>query len=520
MFSMEKSNTADNVYVNISMKNKQSVRRLPATFNATYTEAILDNPSDHYCAVVKFEIPLSTLPLMVMPLKDRNDKERKQYLKYTTGTADSTVNPAGGSFINGSGTSFSPDMIGGTIVYASGATLDITGYVSPTQLLSSSSGVNPNQSYEIYNGTLYRKNTISQSGTTVTLDDLLFTSGFKNNMIGGTIIYSNGQVVDVTDLQNSITLTASAPLTINSSSYKLYYSYSPNISQFIVGVCQNNQPNTGVLGYSRNVEFVPVDQIVKPEDVDYPYVYSYNTLIEYMNQALFDAWVSAGSPGGVDNQPYFNYSSESNLINIVIPEQFYTAGGNKWTVYWNDEMDHRIPSFSTYISDVPELFYGRYEVKTSQLDYNSYNILKSESTPGAGDAIYTISQDYSTVDYLNSIRKIIMTTRTIPIRKEFYPPSNSVNSGVSNSISIMNDFQLDLSNTGGSQRQVALYEANPYRLIDMTSNTPFRRIDLQIFWADEENELRPLFLNAHESATVKLGFFSKKLFNNEIDFSE
>lgn len=517
---MNSNSSVDNVYLSLSMQNNTSDLKGPATFSATYQEDIISKPSDYYMSVVKFEIPLQTLPLMVLPLY--SPIQNRQYSTYAIGTV-STVITGSGSDIIGVGTAFTSDMVGSTIVLASGNNFSVTEYVSPTLLRTNVAQVNPNQAYTLYNGDLASTNTVTQVGTTVTLNSLFQTRGFTQNMVGGSLIYPTGQVVTVLSVQNSITMTVSAPVAIGPTSYKIYFNANPNISQTIVGVCPNNQPGsaagvapyTPIPGFSRNLEFVPQSQFIKVGDIDYAYVYTYNQLIQMMNQALFDSWVAAGSPGGVDNQPYFHFNPSTSLINIVLPQEFVEAGANGWTVLWNDEINAMIPSFQSYLSKDPAFFAGRYELNTNQLSYDSNYILTPESAPAAGDAIYMMPQDYNTIDYINSIRKIVLTTRTIPIRKEYFPPENSINSGLSNTIPIMSDFQINLDNVTGAQRSVAIYEANPYRLIDLISDSPMRRIDVELYWSDQENRLYPIFINNHDSATIKLGFFSKKLYNSD-----
>lgn len=61
----------DNVYLNINIDNPATNTRLaPAVYDVTKTIPILDDCSQYYCAVERFTIPLSTVPLFIVPHED------------------------------------------------------------------------------------------------------------------------------------------------------------------------------------------------------------------------------------------------------------------------------------------------------------------------------------------------------------------------------------------------------------------------------------------------------------------
>lgn len=68
--------TPDNVYLNVNIKNpieKNSLNNIKeepifAWFNKTYTEPIINDCSLYYVSVIRFDVPLSTLPLFIMPI--------------------------------------------------------------------------------------------------------------------------------------------------------------------------------------------------------------------------------------------------------------------------------------------------------------------------------------------------------------------------------------------------------------------------------------------------------------------
>ena len=59
----------DNIYYNVIFNNT-SENETPtiAKYSFTNTLIILENPSEYFCSIIRFEIPLSEVPLYIMPI--------------------------------------------------------------------------------------------------------------------------------------------------------------------------------------------------------------------------------------------------------------------------------------------------------------------------------------------------------------------------------------------------------------------------------------------------------------------
>lgn len=380
--------TVDNIYINCSINNPGDgnvLERKPARFNVTYEQPIIDDATDYYMSVIKFEIPLQGLPLFIFPIK-------------------------------------------------------------------------PNQG-------------------------------------------------------------------------------NPNMSPLSVGVCENTDPTVPTTlpltpGNDSPVTWVqqqqgitaPIQnqsyQVVTP----YYYCYSYSHFVWLINRALNTAWGLAGSPGGAGKFPYFEYDTNTKLINLIMPYEFVNAAsgtGFGWTVYFNDFASYYFQAFDYNLN------YTRFEIATHSLATNNSYIAGPPypqaitTTAGPPDLIepvrgpgltYIIKSEYPANDYINSVRKIVFTTNQLPVVKEYFPsPGQSQSSDVSY-LGVLTDFNLDINNVAGSQRSIALYDANIYKMIDLINPTPIRSIDLQIYWADGANNLYPLEIGNLDTVNIKLAFFSKKAY--------
>ncbi len=60
----------DNVYVDVKVSNDGSERFVLAKYSQQKSEAILDDPSQYYLALVRWRVPGSFFPLLIMPIQD------------------------------------------------------------------------------------------------------------------------------------------------------------------------------------------------------------------------------------------------------------------------------------------------------------------------------------------------------------------------------------------------------------------------------------------------------------------
>lgn len=249
---------------------------------------------------------------------------------------------------------------------------------------------------------------------------------------------------------------------------------------------------------------------------DLLYVYSYQIICERVNAALLAAWTAAGSPGG--QQPYYVFENER--FSLIMPYSFVSAATTNpaaqgWSVFVDVNLLEVFPGFRYNLSSDQQ----RYEIPIDYLSYSkNYWATEPYGTitlgPPAVPDTYKLDQEYTSFEYLSSARKIVMTSNTIPARKEYYPVPTNFNpnansTGVNNGLGIISDFQLDLTNRPGEQRSIATYNADLYRMVDLVSTHPMRKIDVNLFWSDAFNNLFPLYISPYGTINIKLGFFHK-----------
>ena len=310
-----------------------------------------------------------------------------------------------------------------------------------------------------------------------------------------------------------------------------------NLTTFVVGVCQEEDrallPNPPLTpGFEAPVIWetqnwgtpVPVQNQPVQVITEYYDCYSYKHLIYLVNLALSNAWVAAGSPGayaGTDilafgtGTPYFVYDSKSKLINLIMPMNFVENGDVaspiKWKVYVNDNLGYFFQAFDYEINR------NRFEIATHSLRSNSSYIALHpyrENTLDAAARVltetqYIIESEYPANEYINSIRKIVFVSNSLPIAKENFPAPYAGESGQVSYLGVMTDFNIDGTNTSGFQRSILTYESILYRMIDLNTSAPIRNFDFAVYWADNNNNLFPINIGNLDAVSIKLGFFKK-----------
>lgn len=101
----------------------------------------------------------------------------------------------------------------------------------------------------------------------------------------------------------------------------------------------------------------------------------------------------------------------------------------------------------------------------------------------------------------NSIRSLVLTTGTVPIKAE-YIPNSTQGSTSDNFIPILTDFE-PLQSSGNDRSLIQYYPTSEYRLIDLRGATPLNTFDLQIYWQDKQQNRYPLYLPPLGSADIK-----------------
>jgi hypothetical protein len=255
--------------------------------------------------------------------------------------------------------------------------------------------------------------------------------------------------------------------------------------------------------------------------------YSYDTFVSMVNVAIAAAYAAfraanPAAPQAVANQaPFLIYDAPTQLFSWVWhnswatapPATFpYPAGTAK--VFLNYTLLSVFDGFRILLvggrTDVP--------INNDQADYVFEELGDNGfvGVPALANTSVT-QQSFVCVDLLATIRRVVVTTSSLPIVSEAVPGSSPIaglisGANVASTLPILTDFvpQIDLSN---DVRSIVYYVPTAqYRLTNLISDLPLYRVQLSFWWQATDGTLSPIVLSRNQQASAKLAFFKKSLY--------
>lgn len=284
-----------------------------------------------------------------------------------------------------------------------------------------------------------------------------------------------------------------------------------NLTPLIIGITY-----LGV-DYPVNIIYVPENTLNAPSQnvvgqqviTPYYFVYTYQNLIESINTALGTAITNSGFPLAGSQTPFFFLDHNTQLIKLVVPNSF-TTGVNHPTIFMNELL------LANYLETFEGQFIGYNQPNGKDFIFDLDNPTPDQAyglfntVPTTPPVYWIFSQEYTILNYWTSLRKIIISTTTIPIVNEFISLGN--NSGVAGSFPIITDFTPALEFAGQSRSVAYYYPTSQYRLVDMISDTPLYKINLILYWEDKLGNLFPIYISRYQQANIKIAFLRKSLY--------
>lgn len=289
----------------------------------------------------------------------------------------------------------------------------------------------------------------------------------------------------------------------------------PNLSTLVLGINYNGNDYASYVNYIPNSPnwFPPpiqnnITQVITP----YYYVYTYSELMDMLNQTLITLWANSGLAGSYPNlsPPRFFFEPESQLIRITVP--FIFVRSPIASIFYN-------VSALRFLDNYPAIYFGQNQPNGKDFQFKFYDQIENYYPPATIanpplPSYYTYLQDYKLLYYYASLRKLLFVSQTLPIANEIVTYKNNVSEY--STLPVITDFVLD-SNIAGESRGIAVYNPTAqYRLVDLSGNSPISSVDIQIYWVDQYDNIYPINIIPGQVASLKLGFFRKELYKNDI----
>lgn len=297
---------------------------------------------------------------------------------------------------------------------------------------------------------------------------------------------------------------------------------NPNLTPLVIGISYNGVDYPQHVIFETQLSAIPPPAQNMPYTVytDYYNIYEYQWMIKLINTALLASFNLSPLPGlfGGYVPPYYNFNETTQLIELIIPKYFHTLTAPAVaipTININYSFYQFLENF-TYVG----LSYGPTEINnfnayldTSYLnDINGYALYGT--APTSPPTYYILQQSAFSMQYWNPVKKILFTSDSIPIRKEFVQINQS--SGLAPSLPIITDFTPTVENSTASRSIAYYFPTAQYRLADILTNGPVQKISLKVYWEDLYGNINPMTIGSYQQANVKMAFLRKSLYKHKL----
>jgi hypothetical protein len=252
-----------------------------------------------------------------------------------------------------------------------------------------------------------------------------------------------------------------------------------------------------------------------PQNFIYYSLYSYEHFCTLINTAIATAFalilpLLPAPPAGTNYQaPYFTYDGTTRLFSYFTDATFLNTTVNNiqlWSnIFMNDNFDNAFDQEYYGFQILPSGKNVRFVIRDRGITK------KYEDATAVDGFIYKQTQEYTTISSMESFTSLILRSVSLPINNEaltLQPQRGQRNgSGIgSGSESIISDFEIDIGAGNYLKPAIHYIPTAEYRRITMNGQTPIQRIDIEILWKDNFDNLYPLLIPAHQIATIKILF--------------
>jgi hypothetical protein len=298
---------------------------------------------------------------------------------------------------------------------------------------------------------------------------------------------------------------------------KSFPNTDPNITELAVVLSYNgiNSDPINVIYFSQTQRYAvpPPLSITNPNAsvIPYYYIYNYQHVLDMANIALASALTNLQAKPGTGaiaaaTPPFFTYDAVTELLTLNATAAFYDTSALALPI----KIFGNTP-FISFFDAFPFLDVNTFLFAPS-LDTYQFLIKDTGNNTTAGVIHYL--QEYVIVGLWNVFKTLVFTTGTIPIEAELIPSLD----GSGNTIGrrILTDFDpLVNSEPGQASSILQYYPQGPYRLINLVSNTPLIKFDINIYWQDKKQNLYPLNILYNDSVSIKFLFVKKNVYNGK-----
>ncbi len=265
--------------------------------------------------------------------------------------------------------------------------------------------------------------------------------------------------------------------------------------------------------YSNSAPTVPLPQLVdgKFPKTSFYWVFSYERFIKMINDAFATAHSNLTAAPVGSLPPYVQYTNGS--LSYVCQRAFYQSDlpvAGRIDIYINILMGTYFDPFNYEIFSVNSPLGKDLKLEVNDVPENYYN--PPNLTPVVPPDYFRIDAEYDDLYLWNTFKDLVFISDSLPVNYEF---TGANSQGLINFQPIVTDFQPTFEGAGESRSTLQYFPQGEYRLINMNSTIPLKRVSIQIFWKDQFDVLHPLTIREGQDASIKLLFIKKSVYSPE-----
>lgn len=267
------------------------------------------------------------------------------------------------------------------------------------------------------------------------------------------------------------------------------------------------------IDFSFPVNFIPVTSSTTPflGSENNP-VFFYQQMLDSINQALHLAYLAvnaAGPPFDIFFPPVMWYNETNQLFYLrTRNDQFSPSfiGPDVVDIWFTSNLFNLFNTMHGFIQG-----FNRLDLKDFRvfIQNNVNNVPPNIPFPNT-DALLDMRTEVNIQYAWEDISKIFITSVSLNINMEEIKSAN--NSGINITRPIVKDFEPIVSGDFRTNNVFQYQPSSNWILIDLLSNDPLRKLDLQFFWESKNGSIFPFIVPPQMFATVKLMFVRKKKF--------
>lgn len=258
---------------------------------------------------------------------------------------------------------------------------------------------------------------------------------------------------------------------------------------------------------------LPFGLNVSPLSISGTYLNFYQSFADSTNQAISAAenQIKNNCPTyNVDFTPFINYEPQTNLFRLNSPRQYNVLISNSPQLWMNAHLFTYYQSFQSIANNIQTQLNAtgcdyRLKIKNNGgLVGGNQGIALIELPDLTGTQITGITQvqEFPTLYNFNDFKRIVMLTNDIPVTPTIISNLDQTNTILEPTRQVFNTFEVQGDAGFDIRSNLQFVLVGPRRYLDLQGNDPLRKLNIDIYWEDNAQNLIPIYIPAHDSINL------------------